>query len=136
MEKKNLTTMMGFGHNTLIRNVPTYKEKWATIYGVYKRIWDHTGVMCQNEDFWNMCATNILASNLLKLFNKSIFKMIDSFMNRRPIFESPHSHYVMDPIDNIYTTKSILHNHNSLIQDDFNPFIYSNPKTMIHNVQC
>jgi len=75
--KKKITTMMGFGHNTPIRDVLTYKEKWATIYGVYKRIWDHTGVMCQNEDFWNMCAANILASNLLKLFNKSIFKMID-----------------------------------------------------------
>ncbi len=80
------------------------------------------GVMCQNEDFWSMCAAYILASNLFKLFNKSIFKMIDSFMNRRPIFKSPHSHDLMDPNDNIYTTKSILHNHNSLIQDDFNPF--------------
>jgi hypothetical protein len=86
MEKNNPTTMMGFGHNTHIRNVPTYKQKWTTIYGVYKRIWDHTGVTCQNEDFWNMCAANILTSNLPKLFNKSIFKMIDSFMNRRPIF--------------------------------------------------
>jgi hypothetical protein len=84
MEKNNSTTMMGFGHNTHIRNVPTYKEKWATIYGVYKRIWDHMGVTCQNEDFWNMCATITLTSNLPRLFNNRKFKMIYSFMIEGP----------------------------------------------------
>lgn len=127
--------MMGFGHNTHMRNVPTCKEKWATIYGDYKRIWDYMGVTCQNEFFWNMCAANRLASNLPRLFNKSIFKMIDSFMSKRPIFEPPHSYDFMDPNYNVYTPKSscqefevIMHNHNFFIQDDFNPFIYSNPK--------
>ncbi len=134
---------MGFGHKTHMGNIPTCKEKWTTVYGVYKRIPDQMVATCQNEIFWNMCATNRLTSNLPRLFNKSIFKMIDSFMNRRPIFEPPHSHDFMDPNDNVYTPKSscqefevIMHNHNFLIQDDFNPFNYSNPKTTIHNVQC
>jgi hypothetical protein len=143
MDEK-FTTMMRFGHNTHMKNVPTYKEKWATIYRDYKRIWDYMGVTCQNEDFWNMCATNRLASNLPRLFNKSIFKMIHSFMSRRPIFEPPHSCDFMDPNYNVYTPKSscqefevILHNHNSLTQDDFNPFIYNNPKPQytMFNVQ-
>jgi hypothetical protein len=58
MEKKNPTTMMGFGHNTPTRNVPTYKEKWATIYGVYKRIWDHTG-SCVKMKIFGACVLHI-----------------------------------------------------------------------------
>jgi hypothetical protein len=35
--------MMGFGNNTHVRNGSTCKEKWATIYGDYKRIQDYMG---------------------------------------------------------------------------------------------
>jgi hypothetical protein len=79
--EKKFASMMGFGHNTHVKNGSTCKEKWATIYGDYKRIQDYMGVTSQNEHFWNMFATNKLASNLLKLFNKSVFEMINLLMN-------------------------------------------------------
>jgi hypothetical protein len=80
--EKTFASMMGFGHNTHVRNGSTYKEKWATImYGDYKRIRDYMGVTSQNEHFWNMFITNKLASNLFRLFNKSVFEMINLLMS-------------------------------------------------------
>jgi hypothetical protein len=38
MEEATRKAMMGIGHNTHMRNGLAYKEKWATMYGDYKRI--------------------------------------------------------------------------------------------------
>jgi hypothetical protein len=78
---KKSASMMGFRHNTHVRNGSTCKEKWATIYGDYKRIQDYMGVTSQYERFWNMFATNGLASNLLRLFNKSVLEIINLLMS-------------------------------------------------------
>jgi hypothetical protein len=60
--------------------------------------------------------------------------MIDSFVSNQPIFQPPHSHDFMDPKNNIYTpkfacheSKVFLHNHDSSMQDDYDPFMYSSP---------
>jgi hypothetical protein len=33
-----------------------------------------------NEGFWNMLSIDIITMNLFRLFNKNIYKMIDTFM--------------------------------------------------------
>jgi hypothetical protein len=48
-----------------------------------------------DEGFWNMLSTTKLC--LFRLFNKSIYKMIDAFMNTELIFQPPNFKYFMDP---------------------------------------
>ncbi len=72
--------MMGFGLNTHIKNGFVYKEKWATIYDDCKQIWNYMVVTSHNEWFWNMISIDIIIMNLFRLFNKNIYKMIDTFM--------------------------------------------------------
>ncbi len=45
--------------------------------------------------------------NLVKLFNKFIYEMIDAFMSNKPTFDPSHSPNFMDPNDNVYTPNSI-----------------------------
>jgi hypothetical protein len=96
MEEKNCIHDGIWACNTNVKNGLACKEKWATIYGDYKRIQDYMGVMRQNDHFWSMFATNKLAYLSPVLFNKNIFKIIDSFMSNQPIFQPPHSRDFMD----------------------------------------
>jgi hypothetical protein len=41
MEKNLYMLVIAFGHNAHIRNEPTWKEKWTTIYSNYKQIQDY-----------------------------------------------------------------------------------------------
>jgi hypothetical protein len=54
--------------------------------------------MGHNEEFWN----------LLRMFNKDIYEMIDAFMNTRPIFKPLNSRDFMGANDNVYITP--IHN--------------------------
>jgi hypothetical protein len=77
---------MGSSQNTRMKNGPTYKKKWATIFGEYKKIQDYMVGTSHKEEFWNILPANRMALNLQRLFHKVIYEMIDAFMNSWPIF--------------------------------------------------
>jgi hypothetical protein len=52
--------------------------------------------MGHNEEIWNVFITNRVNMNLLKVFRKNIYEMINSFMKTRPIFQPLHSRDFMD----------------------------------------
>jgi hypothetical protein len=83
--------MMGSSQNTYMKNRPTYKKKWATIFGDYKKIQDYMVGTSHKEEFWNNPLPNRTTFNLQRFFYKVIYEMIDAFMNSWPIFELSHS---------------------------------------------
>ncbi len=50
-----------------------------------------------------MFSHNIIAMNLLKLFNINIYELINTFMNTKFIFKLTHFVYFIDPNDKVYT---------------------------------
>jgi hypothetical protein len=64
--------------------------------------------MGHNEEFWNSSPLERLALNLLRMFNKDIYEMIDAFMNTEAIFKTSHSRDFMGANDNVYSTP--IHN--------------------------
>jgi hypothetical protein len=46
---------------------------------------------------------DIIAMNLLKVFNINIYEMINTFMSTRLIFKLTHSMYFINPNDKVYT---------------------------------
>jgi hypothetical protein len=62
--------------NTHILNEPIYKKKWATIYVKFKIVWLEQIMM---KGFGTCLLQTKLC--LFRIFNKSICKMIDAFMN-------------------------------------------------------
>ncbi len=58
------TFMIVFGQITHMKNKPTYKEKWATIYGDCKKNWDYMVGACHNEDYWNTTVEERVSWNL------------------------------------------------------------------------
>jgi hypothetical protein len=50
-----------------------------------------------------MLPRDIIAMNLLRVFNINIYEMINTFMNTRLIFKLTHSMYFIDPNDKVYT---------------------------------
>jgi len=93
---------MGFKHNIHIRNRHACKDIHVTMYNDYKWIQDYVFKTCHSEELWNMLH-DIIAMNLLKVFNINIFEMINTFMNTRFIFKLTHSMYFIDPNDKVYT---------------------------------
>ncbi len=57
--KKIATLMMGCGHNAHVKNGPTCKEKWTTLYNDYKWIWDYMVEMGRKEKFLDMFVLQI-----------------------------------------------------------------------------
>jgi len=53
------TLMMGCGHNAHVKNGPTCKEKWRTLYNDYKQIWDYMVRMGHKEKFLDMFVLEI-----------------------------------------------------------------------------
>jgi hypothetical protein len=70
--------------------------------------------MVHNEEFWNLSPLERLELNLLRMFNKNIYEMIDAFMNTRPIFKPSHSKDIMGANDNVYITP--IHNQKFEVQ--------------------
>jgi hypothetical protein len=66
--RKITTLMMGCGHNAHVRNGPTCKEKWTTLYNDYKQIWDYMVRMGCNEKFLYVCIANKISMNLPMMF--------------------------------------------------------------------
>lgn len=65
----------------------------------YKWIQDYIVGMGHNEFFWNMSIVDKVSMNLLRMFNKSIYEMIDTVMKIRSIFQPPHFRGFMDSIE-------------------------------------
>jgi len=84
------------------RNKPTYKDKWGSLYGDYKKIHDYQNVTCHNEEYWDMSTKDKVSHGLLTNFSKVFFELIDIFMNNRPCFNPPHSRDFMNPNDDVY----------------------------------
>jgi hypothetical protein len=93
---------MALNHSAHAKNEPACKEKWTTLYIDYKRIRDYIIGMGHNEFFRNMSIIDKVSMNLLRMFNRSIYKMIDTFMKTRPIFQPSHFRDFMDPTDVVY----------------------------------
>ncbi len=93
---------MASNHSAHVENGPTCEEKWTTLYIDYKWIQDYIVGMGHNEFFQNMSIPDKVSMNLFRMFNKSIYEMIDAFMKTRPIFQPPHFRDFMDPIDAMY----------------------------------
>ncbi len=100
--KKIIASVMASSHSAHVKNGPACKEKWTTLYIDYKWIQDYIVRMGHNEFFWNISIVDKVSMNLLKMFNKSIYEMIDTFMKTRSIFQLPHFRGFMDPIDAMY----------------------------------
>ncbi len=50
-------------------NGPTYKDKWGSFYGDYKKIHEYQNVTCHNEEYQNMSVKNKVSQGLSKNFN-------------------------------------------------------------------
>jgi hypothetical protein len=83
--------MMGSSQYTCMKNRPTYKEKWGTIFGDYKKMQDYMVGTSHKEEFWNIHLANRTTLNLQRLIYKVIYEMIDAFMSSWPISELSHS---------------------------------------------
>jgi len=58
--------------------------------------------MGHNDFFGNMSIANKVSMNLLRMSNRSIYEMIETFMKIRPIFQPPHCRDFMDPTNAVY----------------------------------
>ncbi len=94
---------MASSQSANIRNGPTCKETWTTIYNDYKQIRDYTIGVGHNEKFWNMSITNRVNTNLSKVFRKNIYEMINSFMKTRAIFQPSYSRDFMGSNNAMYS---------------------------------
>jgi len=93
---------MASSYSAHVKNRPTCKEKWTTLYIDYKWIQNYIVGMGHNDFFWNMSITDKVSMNLFRMSNRSIYEMIDAFMKTRPIFQQLHSRDFMDLIDVVY----------------------------------
>jgi hypothetical protein len=59
-------------------NRPTYKDKWGSFYGDYKKTHDYQNVTCHNEKYWNMSIKNKVSQGLSKNFNKVFLSSLTS----------------------------------------------------------
>jgi hypothetical protein len=84
------------------RNGPTYKDKWGSLYGNYKKIHDFQSVTCHNEEYWDMSTKYKVSQGLLKFFSKMFIEFINIFMYSRPCFNPSHSRNFMNPNDDVY----------------------------------
>ncbi len=57
----------------------------------------------RNEKFKEMYLFNKVALNLVQLFNKNIFEMVNSFVNTQLKFQPSHFKGFIDTNDNVYT---------------------------------
>jgi hypothetical protein len=100
--KKIIALVMASSYNAHVKNRPTCKEKWTTLYIDYKWIQNYIVGMGHNDFFWNMSSTDKVSMNLFRMSNRSIYEMIDAFMKTRPIFQQLHSKDFMDPTNVVY----------------------------------
>jgi hypothetical protein len=88
--------MMGCGHNAHVKNGPTCKEKWTTLYSdlsEFGTTWSRWDTM---KVIGYVYIANRISMNLLRMFSRNIHEMINAFMKTRPIFQPPHSRDFMD----------------------------------------
>jgi hypothetical protein len=83
-------------------NGPTYKNKWVSLYGDYKKIHEFQSVTCHNEKYWDMFAKYRVSQGLPIFFSIMFFGFINIFMNSIPCFNPSHSKDFMNPNDDVY----------------------------------
>jgi hypothetical protein len=84
-----------------VRNGLACKDKWSMIASDFKKIFDFMVRIGQNQDYWAM---NIQEKNnawFFCNFRRSLYKMINEFFNKRPIFQWHHMRYLMENGDGI-----------------------------------
>ena len=77
------------------RGFTAYKEKWATMYGDYKKLKDYKLATSHNEDYFKMTSKRRKELTLPANFVSFHFNEMDKFLSQRPILNPPHQHDTM-----------------------------------------
>jgi hypothetical protein len=84
-----------------MRNGLTYKDKWGSIFGKFKKIFDHISRTNQNENHCVMSLRDKISHHSPWHFSKIHYNLMLEFMGKRPMFNPLYTRNLMQDADNI-----------------------------------
>ncbi len=84
-----------------MRKCLAYKDKWGSIFGEFKKIFDHISRMNQNENHCVMSLKDKISHHLPQFFSKIHYDLMLEFMGKRPMFTPLYIQNLMQDANNI-----------------------------------
>jgi len=100
--KKIFEVVMSASFSQYLRNGLAYKNKWGSILGDFKKLFNYMLGIGHNEDYWALSSQEKALHHLPHHFGCDMYEMIHDFMGNRPIFNPPHVRDMMDDGDENY----------------------------------
>ncbi len=73
-----------------MQNDLAYKDKWESILGNFKWIFDYMSRIGHDEDYWTLSFQEKTSFHLPHQFGRETYELIWGFMGIKPIFKSLH----------------------------------------------
>jgi hypothetical protein len=93
------------------RGAGACRDKWQTLFGEYKKIFDYKGRTGNNEDYFRMASKRRKDLGLPVNFCSSQYRDMERFLSQRPCLNPPHQRDTLDDNDQVYITPDQLHSY-------------------------